>query len=92
MGGLKVYPTEIENHILLLEGVEDVIVYGMKNPILNQVVIANIKVMSGFDEEIVRSGVKKHCDVLDSYKRPAFVKIMDDDLYTSRLKKKRRIG
>jgi acyl-CoA synthetase (AMP-forming)/AMP-acid ligase II len=63
VAGNKVQPQEVEDVIMLLEGVEDVTVYAEKNYLLGQVVCAKIK---GRIE-----GVKEHCRKhLESYKIP----------------------
>lgn len=90
VGGEKVLPTEVESVIFQMPHVSDCIVYGEKNPIVGQMVVAKIL----YDEDIKLSELKKlvtaFCkDKLTRYKIPAKVVKMSEAEYTERFKKKR---
>ncbi len=38
------YPAEVESVLLEVNGVKDAIVYGEKNPLIGEIVVANVKV------------------------------------------------
>ncbi|MFC1743013.1 fatty acid--CoA ligase family protein [Candidatus Riflebacteria bacterium] len=91
VGGLKVYPAEVENLISKFENVADVIVYGEKNPILGNIVCADVCLKDVEEEKAFIKKLKIFCNQkLQSYKVPVKVKIVNKSLYTARFKKARR--
>ncbi|MDH7513632.1 MAG: fatty acid--CoA ligase family protein [Clostridiales bacterium] len=90
VGGQKVHPTEVENVILMMEGVEDVSVKGEPNPIVGQIVVAQVKIST---EETVAEFKKRlaaFCkDKLARYKIPQKVSIVSSLSYGERFKKMR---
>ena len=90
VGGEKVLPSEVESVLFQMPHVNDCIVYGEKNPITGQMVVAKVL----YNEDIKASELKKlvveFCkDKLTRYKIPAKVVKMSDSEFTERYKKKR---
>jgi long-chain acyl-CoA synthetase len=92
VGGEKVFPQEVENVILQLDFVEDVIVFGSKNPILGTVVAAKVKVKdtSTQEEKEMITSIKKHCNNhLSRFKVPVQISISHEEIVNERFKKGR---
>lgn len=90
VGGEKVYPQEIENVILNLDEIDDVTVFGEKNPIMGNIVCANIKSSNKMDKKILINKIKKYCkQELLPFKVPIRINIDDKDHYGKRFKKLR---
>jgi len=88
IGGQKVYPSEIEEVIVALDNVQDVAVFGEKNAILGQIVVARVVVNSPEDTADLRKRVRRACAVaLAAYKVPSKVELAAGDLYSVRQKK-----
>jgi len=90
VGGEKVYPAEVESVLLEIEGVQDVAVVGIPNPIMGQVVQANVYPEDGVDTtELTKKikGVSK--ERLEKFKRPMKIKYSDTPFQSTRFKKKR---
>ncbi|WP_028609953.1 ANL family adenylate-forming protein [Paenibacillus harenae] len=97
VGGEKVYPAEVENVILELEGVAEVTVYGVDSPIVGQMVCARVRrteaAEASPDERDFAKRVKKHCsERLQSYKVPVRIAFTYEELHSQRFKKIRRIA
>jgi long-chain acyl-CoA synthetase len=94
VGGEKVYPAEVENVIQGLDSVAEVTVYGEKNPIIGNIVCADITPTSALDEAHAKGfidDVKKHCQQkLQKHAVPLRVNIVGTSQYTERFKKGRR--
>ena len=90
VGGEKVYPQEVENHILQFEGVEDVTFYGEKNAIMGNIVWANFFIKETLNEKEIIREIKNFCkQSLSAFKVPVKIKIQNQPLFNSRFKKKR---
>jgi acyl-CoA synthetase (AMP-forming)/AMP-acid ligase II len=90
VGGQKVYPAEVEEVILELDGIEDVAVYGEPHPLLGTIVAARVRTTEPEALPALKKRVRRACAArLAPFKVPAKVVLSDDDLYTSRLKKQR---
>ena len=90
VGGLKVYPSEVESALLEVRGVTDALVFGQANAVTGQVVRAKVRPSGGTDIEMLKSSIKQHCaEVLEDYKRPVAVDITTTDLHSKRFKKAR---
>lgn len=77
VGGRKVQPTEVEQCILETEKVVMTRVYGKKNPILGELVVADIVASPGEEESELKSIIQSRCnELLADYKRPAFLKFV----------------
>lgn len=78
VGGLKVFPQEVENVINNVPGVIDSSVYGEKNSIIGNIVCAKVYSMSN-DKKSLKNSIKKFCkNRLENYKVP--IKIIFDEL------------
>lgn len=90
VGGLKVYPSEIESTLLEIEGVADVLVAGHPNAVTGEVVRARIKPAAGADEHQLKTEIRRHCAAkLEGYKVPAILEFSREDLHSKRFKKVR---
>ena len=90
VGGEKVLPSEVESVLFQMPEIKDCIVFGEKNPIIGQIVVAKVL----FNETIKPSEAKKNVvnfcqNKLDRYKIPAKVILMQEAEYSERFKKKR---
>jgi len=92
IGGQKVMPEEVESVIRNCNGIKDVFVYGQKNPILGNVVVANLLIARIEQEVDIKNRVIEYCrQYLEPFKCPAIVRIVDDINLTSTNKKARNI-
>ncbi len=92
VGGLKVYPSEVENILRKVENILDVVVKGEFNAITGQIVTATVVLKK--DEDIatltkrIRINLKNQ---LENYKIPQKIKVVtNDELYNVRFKKIRK--
>lgn len=94
VGGQKVYPAEVENVIQQLPGIGEITVYGERNPILGNIVCADITPSAPLDETQCKEFialVKKRCrQTLESYKVPVKIRVTNEKQHTERFKKARR--
>ena len=93
VGGLKVMPIEIESILMMLNYIDDCIVYGEKNPITGQMVSAKI-VLNGtmdlnkYSEIELKKVIKDYCKTkLEKFKVPARIDFVDGLSVSSRFKK-----
>ena len=92
VAGQKVYPAEVEQMILDLDNVRDVAVYGEPHALLGQVVIARVATIepetaASLKQRIRTAGAQQ----VAAFKLPTKVVLVDEaDLYSPRLKKRRR--
>ena len=90
VGGEKVYPSEVENVIQQIDGVEEVTVFGQPNAIVGNIVCAKLRLRHGVDPDGVSASVKKYCrDRLEPYKVPMKVVVDDQSQHGARFKKDR---
>ena len=92
VGGEKVYPQEVENFILTIDGVLDVEVYGEKNLFTGNIVCARVFVEpdSYCDGKNMKLKIKKLCkEKLESFKIPVKISLTSTPLYSNRFKKQR---
>ncbi len=90
VGGQKVYPTEIEDIILTLENIADVAVYGEKNPLLGQIVVAKVIVTLPESSQEIKRRIRAACQSkLSAYKVPTKVIVSETPLHSVRHKKLR---
>jgi len=88
VGGQKVYPIEVESVLLEINGVKDAIVYGEKNPLIGEIVVANVKVDELNNNKKFISLIKRYCrDKLDKYKIPVKINFTQKDLNSDRFKR-----
>lgn len=88
VGGAKVYPAEVETVIQEMPDIEDVTVYGEKNPITGNIVCAKVNLLHNEEKEKFSSKLKKFCrGRLESYKIPVKIKIITEKQHNARFKK-----
>ena len=91
VGGLKVFPTEVESAITEISFVSDSIVYGEKNLIMGQIVVADVMFNEKADNIKSKNEIRKLLRVkLDNYKIPVKINIVDNINFNERFKKIRR--
>ncbi len=91
VAGQKVYPAEVESTILEIDNVQDVAVFGEKNNLLGNIVVAKIILNEPEPVESVKKRVRQAClQKLSSFKVPAKVVLTESALHSSRQKKIRR--
>jgi long-chain acyl-CoA synthetase len=92
VGGQKVTPSEVESVLLQLDNVQDVAVYGEKNPLTGQIVAARFNLSEPEDLESLKKRVRAFCrDRMPSFKIPVKITITDRDQHSERYKKMRRV-
>lgn len=92
VGGEKVYPAEVESVIQEMADIEEVTVYGEKNPITGNIVCAKVNLLHYEEPKKFPSKLKKFCrERLKSYKIPVKVKVIDEKQHSERFKKIRVI-
>jgi acyl-CoA synthetase (AMP-forming)/AMP-acid ligase II len=90
VGGEKVYPAEVEDVLLRMDGVRDACVFGKPNPVTGQVVAARVW-LAGPQEpaQFIRS-LREFCRArLAPYQVPLSVEIVTGPLHGDRFKKAR---
>lgn len=92
VGGLKVFPSEIEDVIMKMSEVDDVVIWGEKNPILGNIVCAKVFLKSDVDENDFRANFNKFCKShLDRFKIPQKLEISKETIPTNERFKKMRL-
>lgn len=90
VSGLKVYPGEIEDCILECDLVANVCAYGKKNPLVGQIVRAEVELKPGAQAGTAKKEILRHCrEHLDRFKVPREVVIIDHIGVSDRMKKRR---
>jgi acyl-coenzyme A synthetase/AMP-(fatty) acid ligase len=92
VGGLKVYPQEVESAIMEFEGIIDCLVKAESNPITGNIVIALIYAGKNTDNKTFVSSLRKFLITrLDRYKVPVKIRFVDNIEHNERFKKIRSI-
>lgn len=90
VGGQKVYPAEVETHLLELENVEDVAVFGKAHPMMGQMVCARFKLRTPENLELFKRRMNAFCrERLASYQIPRLVELTEGEQFGARFKKRR---
>jgi acyl-CoA synthetase (AMP-forming)/AMP-acid ligase II len=90
VGGEKVYPVEVEGVLLKFDGVKDARVYAERNPLVGNIVAAEISVDPTNNTKDFIKQLRVFCvESLEKYKIPVKFTLVEHDLYSDRLKKKR---
>jgi len=90
VGGLKVYPSEVENCILQLEIIEDVTVVAKKNILLGEMVVAHVRLELGSERDFAEKAIRLHCNEnLEKFKVPTQIKFDNREFINDRFKKVR---
>lgn len=93
VGGLKVFPAEVENCILTAPYVKDVVVWGKKNAVTGFIVAASICKVEDVDPREAKTRILEHCRAsLDEFKVPKYIEFLDTALYNERFKKAKVSG
>lgn len=94
VGGQKVFPVEVENVLLQVENVREVAVYGVKHPLMGQVVQARVSLYNPEDPEALTDRLRKYClEHLARYKMPTkFIIVSEEEQRSQRFKKIRKIA
>lgn len=92
VGGYRVNPLEIEEIILELDIVNDVLVYGRKNSVIGNLLVAEIiKADINMPDEIIKNTIVDYlCDKVQSWKVPKIYKIVSQIEKTRTGKKVRK--
>ena len=91
IGGQKVYPSEIEEVLLEMDEIEDAAIYGEKNNILGNIIVAEVALKYSVALDELKRRIRKYCSSkLAPFKVPSKVIIADQDIYSVRMKKVRR--
>lgn len=89
VGGEKVVPGDVEAAIGEVPGVADCRVFGVENPLMGQVVGAEIVAPGKGDEKEIVRAVRKHCrQKLAPFKVPVRIEVVDSIAVTERFKRK----
>jgi acyl-coenzyme A synthetase/AMP-(fatty) acid ligase len=90
VGGLKVYPAEVESVLLEMDDVADVTVRGEPNPIVGQCVVARVNLHRPELARDFKVRMRRHCQGrLASYMIPVKVEFTDEPLHGARCKRLR---
>ena len=93
VGGLKVFPAEVESVLLEMDNVEDVVVFDQQHPITGQIVVAQIRLQEIEESRDFKIRMRRFCkEKLQSYKIPSKVFITDKSLHNERFKRMRRMA
>ena len=91
VGGQKVYPAEVESHLLQLENVQDVAVFGKPHPMMGQVVAARFTLETPEPLPEFKRRMNAFCrGRLANYQIPIMVELTDSEQFGVRFKKVRR--
>jgi acyl-CoA synthetase (AMP-forming)/AMP-acid ligase II len=90
VGGEKVYPAEIEDVLMRMENIRDATVYGEKNPITGNIVVARVNLVAPEPLAALKNRMRSFCrERLAPYKIPIKVEITDEAQFGARYKKAR---
>jgi acyl-CoA synthetase (AMP-forming)/AMP-acid ligase II len=90
VGGEKVYPAEVESIIQEFENVQEVTVYGEKNPLIGSMVCAKIKLKHPEETHDFTPRLKAFCNSrMEKFKVPVKISIIENDHFGERFKKTR---
>jgi acyl-coenzyme A synthetase/AMP-(fatty) acid ligase len=92
VGGLKVFPAEVESVLLEMDNVSDAVVFGQPHPITGHIVAAKVKLKKAEPLKGFKSRMRRFAkDRLQPYKIPAKVHLVEDILHNDRYKRMRRM-
>jgi len=78
VSGFNVYPVEVEDVIAEVDGVLDVAVIGVDDPVSGEAVVAYVRA-TGVDAVALADAVRHHCEQrLARFKQPSRVEVVDD--------------
>ena len=91
VGGSKVFPEEVESHLLQLPCISDVVVTAQPNPITGYILIADVVPNKQVDEFEIRKQINDHLQALPRYARPALLRFKDQFSFSATGKKSRQL-
>ena len=92
VGGQKVYPAEVESVLLQMDNVKDAVVYGEKNPITGNIVVARINLFEAEESRGFKKRMRAYCqERIPSYKIPVKVELIGQEQFSPRYKRIRNI-
>lgn len=90
VGGSKVYPAEVENVLLQMEGVSDAVVNGEPHPITGHIVSAIVKLATAESLGDFKLRARQFCrSRLPSHAVPSRFRLSEQELYSARFKRVR---
>ncbi len=91
VGGQKVLPAEVESVVLMMDDIEDCMVYAEKNAITGQSVVCDVVCKNETTQKELKKQIRAFCkDKLDSFKLPIKVNLVERTNFSDRFKKIRR--
>jgi long-chain acyl-CoA synthetase len=91
VGGLKVYPAEVESVLMEMPNVVDVTVSGESNALTGHIVVARFNLAQPEATPDLRRRMREYCrERLANYKIPAKIEVLSEEQYSQRFKKMRR--
>ena len=91
VGGQKVYPAEVENHLLQMQNVQDVAVFGKPHPMMGHVVAARFTLAAPEPLPAFKRRMNTFCrGRLANYQIPLMVELTEADQFGVRFKKMRQ--
>jgi long-chain acyl-CoA synthetase len=91
VGGQKVFPAEVEDVILEVEGVTEASVRGIPNAVLGNAVVARVSLEETKDKALEIERIRDHCRIrLQKFKIPIRFEIVDQGSMSSNRSKKIR--
>lgn len=91
VGGLKVFPAEVESVLLMMDGVEDVAISGEKSEVTGNIVKARVKLSTNESLADFRRRMRAFCKgKLQGFMIPQKVVLVDEMMTGARFKKMRK--
>jgi acyl-coenzyme A synthetase/AMP-(fatty) acid ligase len=88
IGGEKVFPTEVENHLMKLPFILDCMVYGKPNPITGQSVVADVLLQKDYQKIKAKKEIRKFFKQTTArFKTPTKINFINSIDYSDRFKK-----
>ena len=79
VGGNKVIPEFVEQHLRCVNGVLDVRAFGKKNSIMGQLVAIEVVARSGFDTALLRRSILDYCKAhMEKWQIPVVISFVDE--------------
>jgi len=75
--GYNVFPTDVEEHLANLDGIDEVEVVGVKHQLFDEGIFAFVKLSDSSDVSV--DAMHEHCKNIASYKRPVHIEIWPKD-------------
>lgn len=87
IGGLKVFPLEIENLIRKMDNISDVVIAGEKNVFVGNIIVAKIRLTKEEPALSVQKRIREFLkDKVENYKIPQKLELIDYDIHNQRFK------